>query len=153
MLSLQMPWVLPQGIFSCSDCCSQYRISVGVPPVKIYSPFIDAFCWYSAAPVWEEGRQRDDGADVVLCLTLCRRSSSRFGGELHHSLCGLLSLATGAVQGGGSFLAWGKVSEAFHFQGLRAGALGHGADHQPLGLAAFVCQEAIAPPAPPQAPQ
>lgn len=137
------------GNFSCGDCCSWYHLSAGIPPIKIRSPFIHIFCWYSTAPASEEGRQCDDTADVVLCLILCLLSSSGFGGELHYSLCRLLSLGSSAVHGGRLFLGLQRVSEVFGFQGLHAGVLHHGTGQQTQALAVFACKVPITLPVPP----
>lgn len=99
----------------CPGCCQREffmwwllcHISVGVPAVEIRSPFMYTFCWHSTT--LEESRQCDNGADVILCLTLCHLFGSGFWGKLHgnrhRSLCCPLWLVL--CKAGGWFLAWG----------------------------------------------
>lgn len=140
MLSLQMPWVLPQGmshvVTAVAGTVSQlvFLLWKYVLPLNIH--------FVGTPPPW---CRRKAGSVTIgqmsFFVWLWCLSGSGFGGELHHSLCGLLSLATGAVRGRRVVPGLWRVSMVFCLQGL-------GTAHQPLDRAVPVFKAAIVSPAP-----
>lgn len=135
-----MPWVLPQGVShvvtAVAGTISQLVFLLWKYVVPLYIYFVGTL------PPW---CRRKAGSVTVgqmsFFVWLCCLSGLGFGGELHCSICGLLSLVTGAVWGRRVVPGLWRVSMVFCFQGL-------GTAHQPLGRAAPVFKAAIVSPAP-----
>lgn len=136
-----MPWVLLQGIFHVVTAVASTISRLAFLLWK-HTPFIDTFCCYSTTWILEEGRQCDDRADVVLWLRVA--SPARDLGESSITTsCDQCCAGRRVLPG-----LW-RVSEVLCFWGGCAGAGCCGAGQWPLDLAAFVCEAAVVPPAPP----